>query len=314
VLRDARNSLFFHRFEPPVCSLRFSHIPNAITLSQGILCYIIQEIMAEIKSPLRYPGGKSRAIQRMKSLVPAEFDEYREPFVGGGSFFIYLKQKQPDLKIWINDLNPELYHFWKQSQIDSEKLAREVMKVKNKRTDGQRLFDELVNVDVDSLTEFERAIRFFVLNRITFSGVVESGGFSQPAFETRFTDSSIERLSKLGQVLDGIKITHQDYRELLKDGGRSTFTFLDPPYFKATKSKLYGKNGILHTNFNHAEFAQGMKKCKHSWLITYDDSPEIRENFSFARICEWELQYGMNNYKQGKAKKGSELFISNYNL
>ena len=270
--------------------------------------------MADIKSPLRYPGGKSRAISRMKHLLPPEFDEYREPFVGGGSFFIYLKQIRPDLKIWINDLNPELYYFWKQSQIDSEKLAREVLKVKRKRSNGQKLFDELLGVDAKSLTAFERAVRFFVLNRITFSGVVESGGFSQLAYETRFTESSIERLAKLGNVLGGVKITHKDYRELLKDGGKTVFTFLDPPYFKATKSKLYGKNGVLHTTFNHDEFAHEMKKCKHSWLITYDDSPEIWKNFAFANIYEWELQYGMNNYKQGKAEKGKELFIAIYNL
>ena len=267
-----------------------------------------------IKSPLRYPGGKSRAVRQMKYLLPNEFDEYREPFVGGGSFFIYLKQKRPDLKIWINDLNPELYYFWKQAQIDSEKLAREVLIVKKERRNGQELFDELLNIKTQSLAELERAERFFILNRITFSGVVESGGYSQLAFESRFTESSIERLSRLGRILEGVKITHLDYRELLQNGGKNVFTFLDPPYFRATKSKLYGRNGVLHTNFNHDEFAHEMKKCKHSWLITYDDSPEIRANFSFAKIYEWELQYGMNNYKQGKAEKGNELFISNYDL
>jgi len=250
----------------------------------------------------------------MKALLPEEFDEYREPFVGGGSFFIYLRQKRPDLKIWINDLNPELYCFWKYAQIDSQKLAGELLVIKKERQNGQGLFDELLKTDVSSLTEFERAVRFFVLNRITFSGVVESGGYSQLAFESRFTDSSIERVSKLSSLLEGIKITHLDYRQLLQDGDQSVFTFLDPPYFKATKSRLYGKNGVLHTSFHHGEFAEEMKQCKHSWLITYDDSPEIRRNFSYANIYEWELQYGMNNYKQGKAEKGSELFIANYNL
>lgn len=267
-----------------------------------------------IKSPLRYPGGKSRAVQQMKFLLPKDFEEYREPFVGGGSFFIYLKQKQPELKIWMNDLNPELYYFWKYAQIDSEELAREVLNVKTERKDGQELFNEFVSIDISSLSDFERAVRFFVLNRITFSGVVESGGYSKQAFQSRFTESSIERVAKLGPILEGIKITHLDYRELLADGNEKVFTFLDPPYFKATKSRLYGKNGVLHTGFNHNEFADEMKKCKHSWLITYDDSPEIRESFSFAKIYEWELQYGMNNYKQGKAEKGNELFISNYDL
>jgi len=270
--------------------------------------------MTIVKSPLRYPGGKSRAIERMKLLLPNEFTEYREPFAGGGSFFIYLKQKFPQLKIWINDLNAELYYFWLYAQIDSERLAKGVGKMKEERVNGQALFDELVNINVQSLTGFERAVRFFVLNRITFSGVVESGGYSQQAFVGRFTETSIQRVALLGKVLDGVKITNLDYREALAEGGRDVFTFLDPPYFKATKSKLYGKNGILHTDFNHAEFASEMKQCGHSWLITYDDSPEIRKNFEFANIVEWELQYGMNNYKQGKADKGSELFISNYQL
>ncbi len=183
----------------------------------------------------------------MKYLLPKEFDEYREPFVGGGSFFIYLKQKNPNLKIWINDLNPELYYFWKYVQIDSEKLAREILRIWKERRDGQGLFDELLQVDIKKLTEFERAIRFFVLNRITFSGVVESGGYSQLAFKSRFTESSIERVTKLGRILEGVRITHLDYRALLTNGGEEVFTFLDPPYFKATKSKLYGRNGVLHT-------------------------------------------------------------------
>lgn len=114
--------------------------------------------------------------------------------------------------------------------------------------------------------------------------------------------------------MDGVKITNLDYREVIAGGTKEVFTFLDPPYYKATKSKLYGKNGILHTRFDHTEFAVAMKSCNHSWLITYDDSPEIRKNFEFAKIHEWKLQYGMNNYKQGKADKGNELFISNYSL
>lgn len=248
----------------------------------------------------------------MKQLLPAQFDQYREPFVGGGSFFIYLRQTRPGLRIWINDLNPELYHFWHCAQLDSEKLACELSRIKKEREDGQALFNELLQQDTSALTGFERAVRFFILNRITFSGVVESGGYSQLAFETRFTESSIERVSGLSPLLEGIRITQLDYRALLQEGDRSVFTFLDPPYYKATRSRLYGKNGILHTSFDHERFAQEMGACRHSWLITYDDSPEIRDNFSFANIYEWELQYGMNNYKQGKAEKGSELFITNY--
>jgi DNA adenine methylase len=265
-----------------------------------------------IKSPLRYPGGKSRAVQQIASLIPEAFVEYREPFVGGGSFFVYLRQIYPQLKIWINDLNPELYLFWKQAQMDAEKLAAAIAQVKSKGMNGRNLFYELVHAQSENLSDLDRAVRFFVLNRITFSGVVESGGYSQLAFSGRFTPSSIERVAKLGKLLEGVKVTHLDYGAVLIDGGREVFTFLDPPYFRATKSKLYGRKGVLHTSFDHDKFAAEMQRCPHSWLITYDDSIQIRENFSFAKIYDWELQYGMNNYKQGRANRGKELFITNY--
>jgi DNA adenine methylase len=75
---------------------------------------------------------------------------------------------------------------------------------------------------------------------------------------------------------------------------------------------LYGKRGEIHTAFDHERFADEMKSCTHRWLITYDDSEAVRDLFSFADIVEWELQYGMNNYKQKTAAKGKELFIKNY--
>lgn len=61
-------------------------------------------------------------------------------------------------------------------------------------------------------------------------------------------------------------------------------------------------------------FAELMKQCPHQWLITYDDSVTIRENFASLNMFEWEMQYGMNNYKQITAGKGKELFITNYGL
>lgn len=268
-----------------------------------------------IKSPLRYPGGKSKAINQIAEYLPGSFSEFREPFVGGGSVFIYLKQKIPNLKIWINDLNCELFLFWKYAQSALPQLVKEIRCAKDKCINGKLLFEELTSVDTNSLSNFDRAVRFFILNRITFSGTVESGGFSEEAFHKRFTYSSIERLEKLEKILTpDVKITNLDYSELLQVDGKDVFIFLDPPYFIAKKSKLYGKDGDLHTSFEDRKFAELIIKCPHSWLITYDDSPEVRNNFQLANVWEWELQYGMNNYKKSIAAKGKELFISNYEI
>ena len=265
-----------------------------------------------IKSVLRYPGGKSKAIKFLSQCIPSEFNEYREPLVGGGALFLYLKQTFKEVSYHINDLNYDLYCFWKFAQIDNAKLAHEVENIKNNCKDGKVLFYKYKQES--NYSDFERAVRFFVMNRITFSGTVDSGGYSKQAFEKRFTNSSIERLISIENLLNGVNITHGNYKNYLLKSGDNVFIFLDPPYFSATKSRLYGKNGVLHTSFDHQRFAEDMSKCTHKWLITYDNSIEIKKLFDFAYQYEWELQYGMNNYKQGKAAKGKELLISNYKI
>lgn len=270
-----------------------------------------------IRSPLRYPGGKSRAIEQIAKYLPKSFLEYREPLVGGGSVFFYIKQTFPNIQYWINDINEDLYFFWKVAQANLQQLVEEIEYQRDIYVDGKALFEELTSNDInfEDLASDERAIRFFILNRITFSGTVEAGGFSKEAFEKRFTYSSIERLADLKKVLPDVRITNFDYSILLEEPGQDVFIFLDPPYLGATQSRLYGKRGNLHTSFDHQRFAQLMRKCSHKWMITYDDSEAILQSFKdFAYIYKWELQYGMNNYKQGKAVKGKELIITNYEV
>ena len=272
--------------------------------------------MPLIGSPLRYPGGKTKALRQIAPFLPASFQSYREPFVGGGSLFVHLRQRHPQLPAWINDLNYDLYCFWQTARTDLERLTQAVADVKTRATDGRRLFAALTtDCRPAELSDFDRAVRFFVLNRITFSGTVEAGGYSQKAFESRFTHSAIARLARLKDVLDvDVRVTNLDYAEVLAAPGRDVFVFLDPPYLSATKSKLYGRKGALHAAFDHARFARLMQACPHKWLITYDDSQGVRDNFAFpgAHISEWQLQYGMNNFGRDHAPKGKELFITNY--
>ena len=164
------------------------------------------------------------------------------------------------------------------------------------------------------MSPLNKAVAFFVLNRITFSGTSLSGGFSKSAFETRFTDSSIERLKSMGQVLQGkdLTITNEDFSSVLTGGNSSVFTFLDPPYYSATGSALYGKNGELHKGFDHERLAETLRDCNHRWLMTYDDSEYIRELYKDFNIKEFELMYGMRNVSKNADMKGREIFIFNY--
>jgi len=266
--------------------------------------------MSILKNVLRYPGGKSKVVEKIIAIIPTNIKEFREPMVGGGSVSLVVKQLFPNVKVKINDLNYDLICFWKTLRDNPNELIKEVKKIKETYRDGRKLYNEFATKNDGD--EFERAVRFFVLNRITFSGTVDSGGYSQQAFEKRFTDSAIEKLKRASEIIRDFKITHGDYEKLLFEDGEGVFIFLDPPYYSTKKSKLYGKNGNLHLNFDHERFAANMKKCKHSWLITYDDCTEVRELFSFAYMYPCEIQYGMNNYKRKTARKGRELFITNY--
>ncbi|MDW8106682.1 MAG: DNA adenine methylase [Armatimonadota bacterium] len=265
-----------------------------------------------IKSPLRFPGGKSRAVQRILPLVP-EFEEYREPMVGGGSVFLALRQRFPNRRFWINDINYELYCFWKVLQERPDELVDAVYHVRARTRDGRALFCELL-ARYGEGDEFERAVRFFVLNRITFSGTVDSGGYSEQAFRGRFTVSAIERLRQVAPLLKGVHITCDDYEPVLRADGEGVFIFLDPPYYSATDSRLYGKRGELHLSFDHHRLARLLRETRHRWLLTYDDSSFIRELYRDYTQVRWTLQYGMNNYKQPTARPGEELFIANYPL
>ena len=70
--------------------------------------------MKSLKTPLRYPGGKSRACTKMDPYFPdlRDYKEYREPFLGGGSVAIHISKKYPKLNIWVNDLYEPLHNFW----------------------------------------------------------------------------------------------------------------------------------------------------------------------------------------------------------
>ncbi len=271
-----------------------------------------------IKSPLRYPGGKSRVVSKLVDFLPENISEYREPMVGGGSLFIYIRQIFPDIKVSINDLNRNVYCFWKVAKENNSELVEEIKRIKKNNKNGKKLFENLKSqIENDQISDFERAVNFFILNRISFSGLTTSGGFSKDAFKKRFTMSSIERLSDLELILQNVGISYGDYSNLLNSRKEDVIIYLDPPYFKNKNSKLYGKNGDLHLNFDHDKFYEDIVTCKHNLLISYDNSTKNVKKFHITKkffISSINIQYGMNNISKSRIPKKNELIITNYRI
>lgn len=254
---------------------------------------------------LRYPGGKSRAAGWLVDRMPKDMIHYLEPMIGGGSVFLEVYKRNPYLQFQISDLYQPLVSFWKQMLYDRRRLALEILSIWHSHPDVEsrrKLFHRLQSSTPTA--EIDRAVKFFILNRMSFSGCTEAGGFSQSAAMTRFTFSSIERLGKL--VLPRqLKVQQADVFAVLESrtGFHSSFFFLDPPYF--TAKRLYGNNGELHS-FDHERLAEVLKQLPYKFMLTYDDCPEIRRLYADFNVVPFELQYGMSR------RKGSEVLIVNY--
>lgn len=266
------------------------------------------------RSPLRYPGGKQRAIEQIGKAFPStRVAEYREPLAGGASVFFHARKIDFAKSYWINDAFKELISFWSvvQDPVQCESLIKELELLRRRFKSAEEIKEYFIKARrEEATTEYREAFLFFFFNRVTFSGTTRAGGFSAAASLTRFTASSIERLKPMPSTLLGTKITQLDYQELIAEPGEDVFIFLDPPYFTATK--LYGHGGSLHA-FDHWKLAKLLKKTSHRFLITYDDCDEIRQLYDWANIQSWKLQYGMNNCNlERKSRIGSELLISNY--
>ena len=147
-----------------------------------------------IKSPLRYPGGKSRAVKEIwKYIEPLEPKTLCSPFFGGGSLEIFCAQK--GIKVHGYDNFRPLVDFWIWLLKDPKKLAKNV-KTYHPLTPRKKFYD-LQKEHVTIKDSFQRAVMFYVLNRTSFSGSTLSGGMASGGVDDnpRFTESSIKRIN-----------------------------------------------------------------------------------------------------------------------
>lgn len=275
---------------------------------------MLQTVSRKYRSPLRYPGGKQKAIDQIAAMLPHSVREYREPMVGGGSVFFHVRSLNLAREYWINDKFRELVSFWRAVQNEGQcaALVKDLHDLRSNFESPEKIKEYFLRAREEVCTDdpYREALLFFFFNRVTFSGTTRAGGFSSAASTRRFTESAIERLKPMTKALDGVRITNLDFAEVIDAPGDDVFLFIDPPYYTATK--LYGRNGSLHS-FDHDRLAKLLKRTPHKFLITYDDCRDIRDLYKWANVRDWQLQYGMNNCNsQNLSKIGAELFISNY--
>ena len=276
--------------------------------------------MKSLKTPLRYPGGKSRAVQKLAQYFPNLRDcygEFREPFLGGGSVAIYITKMFPLLDIWVNDLYEPLVNFWQQLQMFGYDLQSELVDCKlayNTPELARELFvksKDHINDKTES--NFNRAVAFYIVNKCSFSGLTESSSFSEQASNSNFSLRGIYKLKEYSELIVNWRITNYSY-DYLMDGDTGAFMYLDPPY--DIKDNLYGNRGSMHKGFDHDKFAADCDANNMDVMVSYNSDQLVRERFQTWKAIEFVHTYTMRSvgeYMKDQHER-KELILINYEL
>jgi len=275
--------------------------------------------MKSLKTPLRYPGGKSRACVKMDPYFPdlRNYDEFREPFLGGGSVAIHITKKYPSLDIWVNDLYEPLVNFWQQLQMFGPDLKDKLVDLKS-RYNNPEFAKELFlaskeKINDQSLPSLDRAVAFYIVNKCSFSGLTESSSFSEQASNANFSMRGIEKLPAYSKLIEHWRITNYSY-DYLMDGNKGAFMYLDPPY--DIKDNLYGCKGSMHKGFDHDKFAADCDANNMDQLVSYNSDQLVKDRFKNWNAAEFDLTYTMRSVGEymREQKKRKELLLFNYGI
>ena len=248
--------------------------------------------------PLPYVGGKNRLARHIVSLFPPH-TTYVEAFAGGAQVFY---RKSPSEVEVLNDLDGELFNFLRVLQSHHDELVRYLRFCIVSRS-WHALF---ARMDPTLLTDVQRAVRFFYLQKNSFGGLIRKQCFHYGIVQRpNFNPERIpEQLADAADRLKHVQLENVPYQDVLARYDRPTTLFyLDPPYYDI---RLYRHN-LEREDFE--EMAERLSKIEGKFLLSLNDHPDVREIFKAFSIRPITLAYSA----QPKAgKRFNEVLISNY--
>lgn len=265
--------------------------------------------MGEIKTNLRWPGGKSKMIKILNEFFPKDIEKYLEVFTGGGSVLLYIIQKYHPQLVFANDIDGKLINYYEAVKTEPQIVVEECLEVKNK-FNHETFAEEFYNLNRNL------ASHFFISNKTSFSGLNKN--YSSQAYDRNFSIKCINKINDVSNVIQNVNFINNDFIDLDKtiENIDGYFIYLDPPYFGNKDKGLYGDNGKLHKEFNHMELFEWVQKhsINNKIMLSYDDSPYIRELYKDYNIYSFDFVYSMTNTGGNLCKNGKEIVITNYEI
>lgn len=247
-----------------------------------------------------YFGGKSRLAKSIIAKFP-EHQCYVEVFAGAANVFFAKEARGAEV---INDLDRDLVTLYRIVKSHPEELHRQFKYVLISRDEFSRLMD----VNPDTLTDIQRAARYLYLQRMCFGGRSRGRTFGTSTTGTpRLNLFTLQRLLEEAWLrLSQAMIECLDFRDLIPRYDREhTLFFIDPPYWKIN---CYEHN-FVEKDFH--DLADVLANIKGRFLMTINDTPEIREIFKHFWIEEVELKYSMCKNEGSRSQIRTELLIGN---
>jgi len=235
-------------------------------------------------------GSKLKIVNRILQNTPPH-SVYVEPFVGGGSLYW---SKEPAEKAVINDLSKEL--------IEGYTLLKSMKKKQpNDFPIETNVKDIQAFVNKPNPTKEERLLQILYTTCNTFGSSGKGKIYKESSQKKK-----IDEIEKYVDRMKNTTVLKQDYKKVIhKYDSSNTFFFLDPPY--ENSDSLYKDDTI-----DYEEMADVLNKIKGKFLLTINDSPNIRKIFKDF-VIKPILVKGYGYEGIGK-KDRKELFIMNYKL
>ncbi len=256
--------------------------------------------VAPLSGAAPYLGGKKNLAERIiERIEPIPHQCYAEPFIGMGGLFLRRRSAAPCEVI--NDYSGEVVNFFRIIQRHYRALLDEL----RFSLAGRRIFNTFLNTPPETLTDIQRAARFYYLQHCGFSGKVGSTSFAvDRTGKSRFNIRQLRtHIEKLHERLAEVTIENLHYSDFItRYDGADTLFYLDPPYYGCEDD--YGKNMFEREDF--VKLAEQLTKISGKFILSLNDKPQVRE--IFADFCMEEVS---TNYGIGKNQKFEELLISN---
>lgn len=249
-----------------------------------------------------YLGGKRNLAKRVIAHIEAIPHEcYAEPFVGMGGIF-FRRPRAPGLEV-INDRSRDVATFFRVLQRHYVPLLEMMRWQITTRAE----FERLIATNPDTLTDLERAARFYYLQRTAFGGKLQGRTFGVVTTGAgRFDVTRLgPELEELHSRLAGVVIECLPYEEFIPRYDRShTLFYLDPPYFGYEND--YGK--AMFTRADFEQIAALLAVLKGAFVLSLNDTTEVRSIFAQFAIESVETTYSVAG--GGKATRAREVLIS----